>query len=665
MPENNWGRKETIVWPPHQPIYTLGAVFLAVIAAGLFVYLRFAFALSPLERFYLPMYIKTSIVPSIRSSGKYQVLLVANEERRTWYAREEDVQNGTTLQEYGKPIPLALSDAARLRGMEYLYRSAPAVFQNTVLHGYLQHQVYDGQGLIDIFEWPLSFGALALLLQLPFSILKDIRRRKEMKYGRRLKGPVLVTPKEFNKALQGTGIGLRVDQCRELLRVPLRAEDQHFEIIGDTGSGKTTIIMQMLRQIQTRGHSAILYDPACEFIERFYDEGRGDIVLNPLDRRCPYWGPSEELVRRAEARTVAASLFQPTNDKKGEFFIESPQKIFAHLLLELPTPQQLVQWMSHPEEIDRRVKNTELASLIDPSAPQQRSGVLGSLSLVADSFRLLPKKEDAKTEWTAREWSKNRQGWIFITSQPAEREALRPLHSLWIDMLVLRLLSAPTSEQHPVWFVLDELASLQKLPQLHTAITENRKSRNPIVLGFQGKAQLEVIYGHLAEVMLSQPATKIFLKTTEPNAAEWVSRAIGKVEIERMKETHFDGSRTGRNFALDRQTEPLVLDSEISGLENLHAYLKHGNYVSRFSFSVLDLPATKPKFIERLEDDFIVREPRPDVPALPKIEPASVAPLRTATKPADEPQGHTATVDKPVTKTPEETQTEFTFGPRF
>ena len=37
--------------------------------------------------------------------------------------------------------------------------------------------------------------------------------------------------------------------------------------------------------------------------------------------------------------------------------------------------------------------------------------------------------------------------------------------------------------------------------------------------------------------MLSQPATKIFLKTTEPKAAEWVSNAIGKVEVERMKET--------------------------------------------------------------------------------------------------------------------------------
>ena len=46
MPETKWGRKETIIWPPRKPIYTLGALFLAVIATGLFVYLRFAFGMT-------------------------------------------------------------------------------------------------------------------------------------------------------------------------------------------------------------------------------------------------------------------------------------------------------------------------------------------------------------------------------------------------------------------------------------------------------------------------------------------------------------------------------------------------------------------------------------------------------------------------------------------
>jgi type IV secretory pathway TraG/TraD family ATPase VirD4 len=143
------------------------------------------------------------------------------------------------------------------------------------------------------------------------------------------------------------------------------------------------------------------------------------------------------------------------------------------------------------------------------------------------------------------------------------------------------------------------LASLQRLPQLHTAITENRKSKNPLILGFQGKAQLEVIYGHLAEVMLSQPATKIFMKTAEPKAAEWISEAIGKVEIERLKETKFDGTRSGHNFTVERQIEPLVMGSEISGLDDRHAYLKLGNSVARFAFDYMDLPMPTPGFLPR------------------------------------------------------------------
>jgi type IV secretory pathway TraG/TraD family ATPase VirD4 len=155
------------------------------------------------------------------------------------------------------------------------------------------------------------------------------------------------------------------------------------------------------------------------------------------------------------------------------------------------------------------------------------------------------------------------------------------------------------------------LESLQKLPQLHTAITEARKSRTPVVLGFQGKAQLEYLYGHLAEVMLSQPATSVWLTTKEPSAGEWVSKFIGKVEVERLRETHFDGTRAGRNFALDRQVEPLVLESEISGLADLHAYMKYQNYVTRFSFPYFDMPEIAKGFeLRERPDDRLPYDPK-------------------------------------------------------
>ncbi|MEO8736730.1 MAG: type IV secretion system DNA-binding domain-containing protein [Edaphobacter sp.] len=621
MTTTQWGRKETIVRPPHYPVYSFGAVFVSVIVTCICVYLHLAFVMTPLQRYYLTCYAETGVLGTMHQTNDYQLVTVADRQRHARPVTEADVQPGSTPQVTGKPIPLALSQSARASGVIWLYRGTKVAYRNKALHDYLQSFVYDDDSLLAIFRVPLLSGLAVFLFQLPFAVRKDVQRLKEMKYGRLLKGPVLVSPKGFNQAIKGDGVGFKTIESKQLMRIPQRAEGQHIEIMGDTGAGKSRLIMQLLLQIKGRGHSAIVYDPACEFVQRFYDANRGDIILNPLDARCPYWGPSEELRRRAEAKAIAASLYQPTTDKKGEFFTETPQKIFAHLLTFGPTPQELVEWMANPDEIDRRVQNTEMAMMIAKGAQQQRNGVLASLGLIADSLRMLPKKETAHSSWSATEWAENRKGWIFITSKPSEREALRPLHSLWIDLLVLRLLNEPKHNQHPVWFVLDELASLQRLPQLHTAITENRKSKNPLVLGFQGKAQLEMIYGHLAEVMLSQPTTKIFLRTTEPKAAEWVSNAIGKIEIERLRETHSTGLREGNSFSLERLVEPLVLDSEVAGLPDKHAFLKLGNHVARFSFAYNDIPATQPAFVPRpLENDDLTFDPK----TLTKRPPMSV-----------------------------------------
>ena len=645
MAMTKWGRKETVIWPPHSPIYTYGAVFIAVVLTGFFIYCRFTFGNDALQRFYTPTYIRSSIAGAISTGRRnnYRMLMLAARGIPPRLATNADVTDGATPEPGGKPIPLALSRSALQSGYVLLYLGPEQKYIDASLSAYLKSAVYGGDSLFDLYKLPLLFGLVSLVIQLPFSIAKDVRRRRQLRYGRRLKGPEMMTPKEFNSRVVGNGIGIKTDGMKAMIRIPVRAEAQHMQIIGDTGAGKTAIMLQILRQIKTRGDSAIVYDPAREFVQRFYDPKNGDVILNPLDKRCPYWGPSEELRRRSEAKALAVSLFQPPQDRKGEFFIESPQKIFAFLMAYGPTPEELVKWMSDPQEIDRRLKGTEHAHLIDPKAEHQRAGVLGSLGLVADSLRLLPKKGQGNGEWSATEWAETRQGWIFITSLPAEREALRPLQSLWIDLLVLRLLNEPKEGQKRAWFVIDELASLQKLPQLHTAITENRKSKNPVILGFQGKAQLEYLYGHLAEVMLSQPATSIWLKTKEPTAGEWVSRFIGKVEIERLRETHFDGSRAGRNFGLDRQVEPLVMESEISGLADLHAYMKYENYVTRFSFPYLDLPVVATDFdLRDTPDDKLPYDPK-NIGAAKAQSPLELKPGPTTPTPPQRQSPRTAT----------------------
>ena len=614
-----WGRKESIIWPPRGFYYTYGATFLAVVATGFLMYVHFSLSLSPLEQYYLPYYIRTEAAGLVRSTGMYQLLYISDGKSHSRLAMDGDVAAGETRQLSGRPLPLALSATGLKQGFRYIFREVQHPYPNSGLHTWLAHWIFGDTSVSALFATPFYCGVLALALQLPFSVRKDIKRRKELRYGRRLKGPILVAARQFTKAVGGNGIGITTNDDKRPLRIPRNAENKHFLLVGDTGSGKSSVIRQMLYQVAARGESAIIYDPACEFVKQFYNDRRGDIVLNPLDARMPYWDPSEELRRKAEAKALAVSLYQPEG-VTNKFFVEAPQKIFAHLMTYLPTPAQLVAWMSDPAEIDRRVKGTEYWMLIDTKAPHQRTGVLGSLNMTADSFRLLPNKSDVTATWTATKWAETRQGWIFITSQPTMREALRPLISLWIDLLVLRLLNEPMPQQKPVWFVIDELASLQRLPQLHTAITENRKSQNPVILGFQGRSQMEARYGDDAEAMLSQPATKIFLRTTEPRAAKWVSEAIGEIEIERLRETHYEGTRTGKNFALDRQTEPLVMPSEISGLDDLRGFLKYGNHVARFSFPFVALEEKHPGFAERPMDDLIV--PNRKLPAEPAPEPA-------------------------------------------
>jgi hypothetical protein len=627
-----WGRKESVIWPPRGFYYTYGAIFLAIVATGFLIYAHYRFALSPMEQYYLPYYLRTEAAGYMHPTSTYQLVYVTDGKSRSRIALDADVQPGETLQMSGKPLPFTLSKQAVVDRFRYVMREPLRPYQNKPLQAWIAHWIYADVALSNLFTTPFYWGVLVLVLQLPFSIRKDIQRRKELRYGRRLKGPILVSPRQFTKAVAGNGIGIATNDAKLPLRIPRDAENKHFLIVGDTGSGKSSIIRQMLYQVDARGDSAIVYDPACEFVKQFYDERRGDIVLNPLDARMPYWNPSKELRRKAEAKALAVSLYQPEG-VTNRFFVEAPQKIFAHLLTYLPTPVELVQWMSDPAEIDRRVKGTEYWMLIDPKAPQQRTGVLGSLNMSADSFRLLPKQDETTSVWTATKWAETRRGWIFITSRPTMREALRPLISLWIDTLVLRLLNEPMPDQKPVWFVIDELASLQRLPQLHTAITENRKSQNPVILGFQGRSQMEARYGEDAEAMLSQPATKIFLRTTEPRAAKWVSEAIGEIEIERLRETHYEGSRAGRNFALDRQTEPLVLPSEVSGLDDLRGFLKYGNHVARFSFPFVALEEKGPGFAERKMDDLIM--PSTPLPAEPEEMPGNLLTPEYAVQPPE------------------------------
>jgi type IV secretory pathway TraG/TraD family ATPase VirD4 len=461
------------------------------------------------------------------------------------------------------------------------------------------------------------------------------RSRYEQRYGRRTKGPELRSAVAWLRHRKADGIRFQLHFENLLLRwlpfgpsyrIPRKLEASHILLMGDTGSGKSTAIRQILRQVRKRGESAIVYDPAMDFVSEFYDPKRGDLILNPLDARCPYWGLGSEIDRDETATTIAAA-FLPEKEYEKAFFTDGPRRILAHLLKRKPQPRDILRMMADPSEIEVVVRGTPLAALLDPGASAQRAGILASLNMVADCLELLPEWEHTRPTFNTAEWYTARTRWVFLTSQSAYREKVLPLHSVWLDLFILRMMGyCEDLYAKPVWFVLDELASLNKLPQLHTAVTENRKYGNPVVLGFQGRSQLEKRYGQDAEAMLSQPATKVFLKTSEPRAAKWISDAIGEIEVERLKESRSMGLlRSKKSYAMEIATKPLIMASEISGLESLRGFIKQENHVVPVRFALT-------KKLKKLPD-FIARE-MPSVAPRPTLPMPVAAPAETPKQPA-------------------------------
>jgi len=411
-------------WPRPKPVFSFAALLCALFTAAITFAYQFKTKLDPLERLYFATYFRTAHPTSPRNPYLRPVhdwpLLVIVYRGKTRLAMNADLEpvagrrgtSGLTI------TPAMLQDgAARLE-----WKSQR--LDDEKVHDRLRHSVYKGLSLWQFFRDPWYSGLLFLAFTLPLAVGKDIRDARNRHEARPLKGANLVSRAEYHRRTRHhSGIGWDTTEPptlwervnlkppeRRKVRIARQNEPEHFLFVGDTGTGKSSLIRQLLGQVQDRRETAIVYDPALEYLPQFFDPQRGDVILNPLDTRMPYWSPSDELRQPTEADTIAKSLF-PDRDRENRFFIESPRKIFAYLLKCHPTSQELCDWIAHADpEIDDRVAGTPLEAIVSKDAPQQRAGVLAVLERAASALSLLPALSDGRTHWSVTQWAEKREG---------------------------------------------------------------------------------------------------------------------------------------------------------------------------------------------------------------------------------------------------------------
>ena len=428
------------------------------------------------------------------------------------------------------------------------------------------------------------------------------------------KGTRMVTPYAFNRHIKGDGVWIPTKLERfwyhrlvpgtspSMVPLKIRQSDEpvHMLISGDSGTGKSALQHTLLLQLAERQSDRVaIYDPSQEFWEQHGNADRGDILLHPLETDCPYWDIVSEIRNPLDAAALAKSFIPDTVEGKVDFWDYAPRQLLTQLFLELKKhnkgTEMLIRWLADPELIFDLVAGTEIEVLIDKNAHGQRAGVLASLSRISESLKLLPGDDGRRPRFSFTEWCKSQNSYLFIASKGVgQREGLRPLISAWLDTLFSR--SMEQKGGIPTWCFVDELPTLQRLPSLKTALHEGRKYNLRFVLGFQGRAQIEQLYGRDAETLMSAPSTRIFLRSNEFAAAEWAAKNIGMPEREREIESFtspFSLTGSGKDSVsvrTDKRTDYLVYPNEIQNLPKLSGYLRYDKYAVPINF---DYPKLK------------------------------------------------------------------------
>jgi type IV secretory pathway TraG/TraD family ATPase VirD4 len=368
-------------------------------------------------------------------------------------------------------------------------------------------------------------------------------------------------------------------------------ETKHIKLIGTTGTGKSTAIREILQAAFGRGDRVIVADPDGGYLDQFYEEGRGDLILNPFDGRSRRWDLFAELHDEFDVEQLARALIP---DHEGEdqswrgyartFFTAVTQQLWAlhqggRAAITLAELYRTLT-MASQEELRILVQDTPAHAFLERGNERMFGSIRSVTASSIAALQYVARQEG--TPLSLRQWVREPTGRraLFLTYSATQITALRSLISAWLRLAIFETMTGPDSDQR-VWFLIDELDALGTIDGLKDALARLRKFGGRCVLGFQSIAQVSDTYGHgEAQTIVENCGNTLILRCSaseQGGTARFASRLIGEREVIRTHVTH--SRRTGewqysRSSSEQHVTEQAVLPSEIEQLPDLAGYLK-------------------------------------------------------------------------------------------
>jgi hypothetical protein len=132
------------------------------------------------------------------------------------------------------------------------------------MKAWLRGAVYSGPTCFDLMQSPLMEWAVLAVCCVLVGSMCDVWRKRRARQGVQLRGPELVSRCQFNRRVKGDGFPIVLENSRNLfelmrgqagkvLRIRRKDENKNIICMSDPGGGKTSILMQILDEVERRG----------------------------------------------------------------------------------------------------------------------------------------------------------------------------------------------------------------------------------------------------------------------------------------------------------------------------------------------------------------------------------------------------------------------------
>ncbi len=365
---------------------------------------------------------------------------------------------------------------------------------------------------------------------------------------------------------------------------PWRLEQSHAMLIGTTGMGKTVAMSEMIAEARRKGQRAVVFDLTGSFIEQFYDS-RYDVILNPLDARCPQWSVFGECHDEAEFSAVAEALVPHDGGGSEQFWVLAARLLFVEMCLKLQaqghaTNEALASQLMTADlaKVHAMMRHTVADPITAPEAARMAESIRAVFNANAKALKLLPKKGP---RFSVRDWveDEDRPGsMVFISARYIDMSVCSQLLTVWLDTAMNTLMALERTRDLRIWFFIDEMGALHRLPALEKGLQTARNFGGAIVIGIHAYAKLKEVYGENMAMTLSALArTKLIFGVADPDSATWCSSLIGNEEVRDVDEGFtygYNNARDAVSLTGRKHVQPLRLPDQLMNMKRLTAYLK-------------------------------------------------------------------------------------------